>query len=92
MSPNALQKLRDWLTIDEAARELSAAIGEAVSAAEVLRLAIDKHLKLSLYLPAKVMAICRRLDADDSIRPSAEKPRGTVGFADAGQSQAANRA
>src|SRR5207245_5524224 len=66
---NALQKLRDWLTIDEAARELSASIGEPVSGAEILRLTIDGHLKLSLYLPAKVTAMCQRVDEEDLDRP-----------------------
>lgn len=62
MSPNTLRQLRDWLTIGEAAGELSAAMSETVKAADVLRLAIDGHLKLSIYLPANVTAKCKRRD------------------------------
>ena len=50
-------KLREWLTISEAARYLSSVIGErpqsaqGVGEADVLRLALDGHLKLSVSLP-----------------------------------------
>lgn len=54
----AFQKLREWLTIDEAAGELSHAFSHKVSAADVLRLGLDGHLPLSLYLPAPVPARC----------------------------------
>ena len=65
---DALKKLREWLTIEEAAEELSETLSESVSGSDVLRLAIDRHLKLSLYLPAKVAARCQRID-DESIDP-----------------------
>jgi hypothetical protein len=55
----AFQRLREWLTVDEAAGELSHAFSHKVSAADVLRLAIDGQLTLSLYLPAKIRARCR---------------------------------
>ena len=47
-----LWKLREWLTIDEAAVYLSSKIGQTISGADVLRLAIDGQLKLSVNLPS----------------------------------------
>ena len=43
-----LFKLKEWLTVPDAARHLSIAFGEDVSEADVLRLALDGHLKLSV--------------------------------------------
>lgn len=43
-----LFSLREWLNLDEAARYLSLMFGEDVSAADILRLALDKHLVLSV--------------------------------------------
>jgi hypothetical protein len=58
-----LRRLQDWLTLHETATELSAALGETVADHDVLRLALDGHLKLSIYLPGKVSARCEwRLD------------------------------
>ena len=65
---NALHKLREWLTIGEAAQEIALALEDHVSEADVLRLAIDGHLTLSLYLPSKVAARCQRID-DESLDP-----------------------
>lgn len=42
-------KLKEWLTIEEAATRLSASAGEVVSEADILRFAIDGHLTLSVY-------------------------------------------
>lgn len=42
-----LFKLREWLTIDEAARHLTIVLGEEVAPADVLRLGLDGHLNLS---------------------------------------------
>ncbi|MFK3725576.1 hypothetical protein ACI2KE_17295 [Pseudomonas monteilii] len=42
-------KLREWLTVDEAARRLSASSRESVSEADLLRLALDGHLTLSVH-------------------------------------------
>ena len=42
-----LFSLKKWLTLDEAARHLSIVLGEDVCVADVLRLALDGHLKLS---------------------------------------------
>lgn len=43
-----LFKLKEWLTLPDAARHLSIAFGEEVSQADVLRLALDGHLRLSV--------------------------------------------
>ena len=44
-----LFKLKEWLTISEAAKYLSKIFGEEVNESDVLRLGIDGHLKLSVY-------------------------------------------
>ena len=64
MSPDTLRKLRKWLTLEEAASELSTALSEAVDASDVLRLVLDGQLPLSIDLPAKTTAHCRKLDDD----------------------------
>ncbi|MBU0485089.1 MAG: hypothetical protein KKB30_11330 [Proteobacteria bacterium] len=43
-----LFKLKEWLTIQETAKHLSIMFGEEVSEADVLRLGLDRHLKLSV--------------------------------------------
>ena len=43
-----LLKLREWLTVPEAAGHLSILFGEDVTEADVLRLALDGHLTLSV--------------------------------------------
>ena len=45
---NKLFKLKEWLTLDEAADYISVAIGEPVLVKDILRLALDKHLVLSV--------------------------------------------
>lgn len=43
-----LFKLKKWLTIPETAKHLSIMFGEEVAEADVLRLGLDRHLKLSV--------------------------------------------
>jgi hypothetical protein len=45
-----LLKLKQWLTLPDAARHLSIMFGEEVSEADVLQLGIDGHLRLSVNL------------------------------------------
>jgi hypothetical protein len=59
-----LLKLKEWLTVTDAARHLSILFGEEVSEADVLRLALDGHLTLSVDLvnhamgnPGRVVAL-----------------------------------
>lgn len=42
-----LFKLREWLTVDEAARHLSVVVSEQVTPSDILRLGLDGHLVLS---------------------------------------------
>lgn len=44
-----LLKLKEWLTVEDAAKRLSITAGEEVTEAHVLRLALDGHLILSVY-------------------------------------------
>ena len=53
-----LFKLKKWLTIQEAARHLAISFGEEVSEADVLRLGLDGHLKLSVNFVNRASA-CR---------------------------------
>ena len=75
MSPDTLRKLREWLTIEETASELSTALSEDADASDVLRLALDGQLQLSIHLPAKSTARCRKLDNDS---PDGPWPPGTI--------------
>ncbi|OIQ76137.1 hypothetical protein GALL_421890 [mine drainage metagenome] len=43
-----LFNLKEWLTVADAAKHLSIVLGEEVTEADVLRLALDGHLKLSV--------------------------------------------
>lgn len=47
-TPSKLLRFKEWLTVPEAAKHLSAICEEEVSEADVLRLALDGHLKLSV--------------------------------------------
>ena len=64
MSPNTLRKLREWLTLEETASVLSTALSEDVDVSDVLRLVLDEQLQLSIHLPAKTTARCRKRDDD----------------------------
>ena len=48
---NKLNKLKSWLTIPEAARDLTNFLDEQVTEIDVLQLALDKKLQLSVYFP-----------------------------------------
>ena len=56
-----LFKLREWLTVSEAARHLSIMFGEEVNEADILRLALDGHLKLSVNFVNPVYGKCGKL-------------------------------
>ena len=51
-----LLKLKEWLTVPEAARHLSALFEEELGEADVLRLALDGHLMLSIFFVNAVPA------------------------------------
>jgi hypothetical protein len=52
-----LLKLRDWLTVPEAAQHLSMLSGDAIGEAHVLRFALDGRLKLSVFFPKPTPAL-----------------------------------
>lgn len=54
---NKLLKLKEWLTVPDAARHLTILFGEEVSEADVLRLALDGQLKLSIFFVNPTLAI-----------------------------------
>jgi hypothetical protein len=62
-SPVRLFDLKKWLTLEDAARHLSVLFGEDVVVADVLRLALDGHLTLSINLVNKARAREGRLVA-----------------------------
>ena len=45
-----LFKLKEWLSVSDAAKHLTLSFGEKVSEADVLQLALEGHLKLSIHL------------------------------------------
>lgn len=51
-----LFNLKEWLTVTDAARHLSIVFGENVTEADVLQLALDGRLRLSVYLTHDVPA------------------------------------
>lgn len=51
-----LFSLREWVTVPEAAKYLSVIFGEEVTEADVLRFALDRHLKLSVNFINRVNA------------------------------------
>lgn len=46
-----IYKLKKWLTLEEAAKRLSAELEDEITAADVLQLAIDKVLRISVNFP-----------------------------------------
>jgi hypothetical protein len=68
VSVSSLWTLRDWLNVVEAAGELSKALGERVDTADVLRLGIDGHLALSLYLPYRIQVNGERINDESPDR------------------------
>src|SRR5215472_4776769 len=56
-----LFNLKYWLTLPDAARHLSMLLGEDVNEADVLRLALDGHLTLSVNFVNYTMGRCGRV-------------------------------
>ncbi len=55
---NRLFKLKEWLTVPETVRHLSTMFNEEVSEADILRFALEGHLRLSVYFVNSVPARC----------------------------------
>lgn len=70
---NRLLSLRQWLTVDETATYMTVSFGENVLRADVLRLALDGHLPLSLRCvsatPAERRFLIRWEDAERVTHP-----------------------
>jgi hypothetical protein len=62
-----LRKFKEWFTVAEAARQLSILEKDEVDEAGVLRLALDGHLKLSLFFPNPTAAIFGTIVTVDDI-------------------------
>ena len=56
-----LLKLREWLTVPDAGRHLSNIFEEEVSESDLLRIALDRHLKLSVYFVNHAAARCGKI-------------------------------
>jgi hypothetical protein len=72
MTASALLKLREWLSLEEAADELSTRLGDLAKPADVLRLALDDHLKLSVILPPGTEAMSVANDGEEE--PTVRRP------------------
>src|SRR4051812_43784765 len=60
-----------WLSVPDAANYLSLEVGERITEATLLRLALDGVFRLSVYLPSPVRARCLH-DDDLSSLPATE--------------------
>jgi hypothetical protein len=63
-----LFKLRDWLTVPEAAAHLSTVMSEPVTEADILRLVIDDHLQISVLIANPLYAVRNVLIPEDEAR------------------------
>ena len=67
---NKLFKLKEWLTVPDAARHLAGVFGEEVTEADVLRLCLDGHLTLSVHFVNGTSACLGKLVTEnDAARP-----------------------
>jgi hypothetical protein len=56
-----LFRLKEWLTLDEAAQHLSIVFEDSVSSSDVLRLGLDNYLRLSVYFVNHAEARCGKI-------------------------------
>ena len=54
-------KLKEWLTLHEAARYLSGVLGYEANEVDILRFALDGHLKISVYFAAPSVVRCGKI-------------------------------
>ncbi len=77
-----LFKLKQWLTLEDAAKRLSTTLGEQVTVADILQLALDGRLKLSVNFVNHAYAkCCRRVPIEEATYrevPSIKNPAITV--------------
>jgi hypothetical protein len=60
-SPSKLFKLKKWLTLSEASRHLTGVCGEEVTEADILLLALEKHLIISVNFVNHAYAKLRKV-------------------------------
>jgi hypothetical protein len=73
-----LFKLKKWMPLQEAASYLSGALAEPITEADLLRLGLDGHLKLSIYLLRSVGAYVGKLIPIDEVRGVLPRFRGQL--------------
>ena len=57
-------RLRDWLTLEQAATQLSSRVEDEVSKADIIQLALEKKLQISTFLPYSCPAFEGELDRE----------------------------
>jgi hypothetical protein len=63
-----LLHLKQWLTIEDTAHHLTLLFGEEVTEADVLQLALDGHLRLSVYFVNRARGQCGRVVPSDKAK------------------------
>lgn len=63
MRVSKLEKLKGWLSIEDAAKRLSSSAGEGISEADILRLGLDGHLTLSVYFVNPMTGVLRGIES-----------------------------
>ncbi len=61
-----LFSLREWLTVPEASRHLSVIFDEEITEAQILRLSLDNHLKLSVNFVNHARARCGQVVSEEN--------------------------
>jgi hypothetical protein len=69
-----LLKLKEWLTVADAAKSLTISAGEVVTEADIFRLALDGHLTLSVYFVNYATARAGKIVSYEETKWSLIKP------------------
>jgi len=80
-----LFKLKEWVTVSDAARHLSQIVNEPVSEADLYQMALDGHLKISVCFPNRAKARLGRVipykDVPRRVLPAVDE-KGPITYAD----------
>lgn len=68
-----IYKLKKWLSIEEAAKRLSIELGEEVTESDVLQLAVDEQLRISVNFPHDWVGKVCYLTTDDNVVKESQK-------------------
>ena len=63
-----LLKLKEWLTLEDAVNHISKKLDETITIADLYRLALDGHLKLSLYFVNSAYGVEGKLRKSDDVK------------------------